>query len=280
MEYNNQYNLWSKVWLMKCFAVLLAFCLLTAHTTTVFAESISESELLEAPAVSSLKSVKDKALTVYFTKVKGAKGYEAEAALDADFTIGVKTVKSKKSNTSSIVINKLKSGRVYYVRLRYWKKVDGQKVYSDWSEVSKKRVKIFHDTKIYGSRLSSAKKKAVTKEIDKFIKREIKAGMTDEEVYLRVARYIVFETPADSDYTMPYRHNENTAWAVLFYEHAACSGFSRITKAMFDSVGIPCKHINPNQWQHQWNMVKINGEWIKLDTQLLKFMYVHYGITF
>ena len=42
---------------------------------------------------------------------------------------------------TAVTVSKLKSGKKHYVRLRAYKLVNGQKVYSEWGKVKKVKVK-------------------------------------------------------------------------------------------------------------------------------------------
>lgn len=59
----------------------------------------------------------------------------------------------------------------------------------------------------------------------------------------------------------------NEAYAALIMKKAACSGYCKAVTLMCNVAGLQSKHINANQWKHQWNTVLINGEWIILDAQ-------------
>ncbi len=60
-------------------------------------------------------------------------GYQVQYSTKSDFTeANVKTVSD--SNITSVILNGLKFDTVYYVRVRTYKVVDGQKIYSAWSD--------------------------------------------------------------------------------------------------------------------------------------------------
>lgn len=61
----------------------------------------------------------------------------------------------------------------------------------------------------------------------------------------------------------------NEAYAALVMKIAACSGFCKAVTLMCEAAGVPCQHINANQWTHQWNKVQIDdGSWVVLDSQI------------
>ena len=91
------------------------------------------------PTLSPLKNTKGKKMVIKWKKVKNAKGYQVEWALDSKFK------KSKKSKTLSqltFTAKNLKKSKTYYVRVRaYTKDSKGKKVYGKWSTVKKITIK-------------------------------------------------------------------------------------------------------------------------------------------
>lgn len=86
------------------------------------------------PATTKVKKVKaaKKSLTIKWSKVKGASGYEIQVATDKKFKKNKKSILVKKQKTTSAKIKKLKSKKKYYVRVRTYKIVGRKKVYSSW----------------------------------------------------------------------------------------------------------------------------------------------------
>ncbi len=85
----------------------------------------------------SLKKGK-KSLTVSWDKVDEADKYEIQYSTNKKFT-DAKT-KTCKGSKKSVKIKKLKSGKKYYVRIRYRQSNYGIKTYSKWSKVKKVKV--------------------------------------------------------------------------------------------------------------------------------------------
>ena len=98
-------------------------------------------EIIKKPAKTTLSKVsnkKGKKLTAKWKKVNGAEGYEIQYSLNKKF----KKAKSKTSKKITFTINKLKSNKTYYVRVRAYKlKSSGEKVYGSWSKVKKIKIK-------------------------------------------------------------------------------------------------------------------------------------------
>ena len=89
--------------------------------------------------VKSVKvTAKKKKLNVSWKKVSGATGYEVKAATNNKFTKGKKTATVKKNKAT---LKKLKAKKMYYVKVRAFKTVNGKKYVGKWSKVVKKKTK-------------------------------------------------------------------------------------------------------------------------------------------
>ena len=86
----------------------------------------------------SAKSKKAKQATIRWAKVKNVDGYVVEYSTKANMKSAKK--KKVKASTISLTVKNLKKGKKYYVRVRGYKVIDGQKVYTQYS--AKKAVKI------------------------------------------------------------------------------------------------------------------------------------------
>ena len=90
------------------------------------------------PKSTSLKSVtskKKKSIKVIWNKqATQTTGYEIQYSTNSKFTKNKKTVTVSKSKTTSKTISKLKANKKYYVRVRTYKTVNGNKYYSSWSK--------------------------------------------------------------------------------------------------------------------------------------------------
>lgn len=62
-------------------------------------------------------------------------GYEVQYSTNKNFKSETKKVKIKKNKTTSTIIKKLKGKKKYYVRVRTYKNVGGNKICSGWSKV-------------------------------------------------------------------------------------------------------------------------------------------------
>ena len=81
-----------------------------------------------------------KSITAQWKKVAGVSAYQVQIATNKKFLKNKKTFKVSKKSTK-VKIKKLKAKKVYYVRVRSYKKVNGKKVYSKWSTVRKVKTK-------------------------------------------------------------------------------------------------------------------------------------------
>ena len=86
----------------------------------------------------SAKAKKAKQATIRWAKVKNVDGYVVEYSTKANMKSAKK--KNVKASTISLTVKNLKKGKKYYVRVRGYKVIDGQKVYTQYS--AKKAVKI------------------------------------------------------------------------------------------------------------------------------------------
>lgn len=90
-----------------------------------------------APKATSIKSLSKgkKSFKVTWKKVSSVSGYQVQYSTDKKLKKGCKTYTVKKGSATSATIKKLSSKKKYYVRVRTYKVVAGQKVYSSWSKV-------------------------------------------------------------------------------------------------------------------------------------------------
>ena len=106
------------------------------------AEAASANAKLEKNAFKAKKAAvkkvtgKSKAAVVKVKKVKGADGYQVQYSKKANFK------SAKKANTKklNVTLKRLSKGSKYYVRVRAYKTINGQKVYTKYS--AKKTVKV------------------------------------------------------------------------------------------------------------------------------------------
>lgn len=88
-------------------------------------------------------SRKTKGLKVRWTPTKkNTSGYQIEYSTSKTFKskYSKKVTVSGKTN-SSVTIKKLKKSKKYYLRIRVYKKVNGKKIYSSWSDIKTKKTK-------------------------------------------------------------------------------------------------------------------------------------------
>ena len=113
----------------------------TAAATSTYnkrAVSVSLTVNPKQAALSSVKAVKGKKMTVKWKRDSKATGYRIEYSLKKNFK-GAKKVVIKKNKTTSTSIKKLTAGKKYYVRIRAYKTVKVNKknvtLYGKWSKV-------------------------------------------------------------------------------------------------------------------------------------------------
>ena len=86
----------------------------------------------------SVASKKKGSLTLSWKKVSQASGYQIQYSQKSNFK-NSRSV-SVGAGTASRTIQKLSRGKLYYVRIRTYKKVGSKKYYSAWSSVKKVRI--------------------------------------------------------------------------------------------------------------------------------------------
>ena len=74
-------------------------------------------------------------LTISWKRDAQVSGYEIQYSTDKNFK-NAKTVTVTKNKTTSKSINKLKSGKKYYIRVRSYKKFGKEKLNGSWSKTS------------------------------------------------------------------------------------------------------------------------------------------------
>lgn len=90
--------------------------------------------------ISSAKSTRKKQAKITWKKVKGAEGYVIQYAMKSNFK-GVKNITVKSRTAGSRTIKRLKSKKRYYIRIRAYKTVNGQKIYTGVSPRKVVRIK-------------------------------------------------------------------------------------------------------------------------------------------
>lgn len=94
------------------------------------------------PQFSTVTSTSAKAMKLKWKKDKTATGYEIYYATKQNFAKSSrKVVTISKAKTTTKTIKKLKSNKIYYVKMRSYKKVGSKKIYSDWSNIINVTVK-------------------------------------------------------------------------------------------------------------------------------------------
>ncbi|MCR5836600.1 MAG: DUF6273 domain-containing protein [Lachnospiraceae bacterium] len=113
----------------------------TTNTTTVVVEQTTASK----PNATSIKKItaKKRALRLKWRKVSGIGGYIIKYSTNCNFKKAKKvtTVKIKKSIITSMTLKGLKKKKLYFVKIRTYRKVNGKIYYSEWSDIKWKKTK-------------------------------------------------------------------------------------------------------------------------------------------
>lgn len=91
--------------------------------------------------IKSVKSTASKKLTLKWKKLQGVTGYEIVTATNKKFNKNKKVTTINKAKKTSTTVKKLKRKKKYYVKMRGFVVVDGQKYYGPYSKVKKVKVK-------------------------------------------------------------------------------------------------------------------------------------------
>ena len=95
---------------------------------------------VKGPKIKSARNVRTRRIQLKWKKVSKASGYQIRYSPSKNFnpfdTIKYITINSKK--TTSRKTAKLKKKKTYYISIRYFKKVGGKKVFSQWTTPAKK----------------------------------------------------------------------------------------------------------------------------------------------
>ncbi|WP_448903452.1 penicillin-binding Tp47 domain C-containing protein [Eubacterium sp.] len=84
---------------------------------------------------------KKKSITLKWKAVKNVKGYEIQVATDKKFKKNKKTISVNRQKATSYIVKKLKAKKTYNVRIRTYKIVNGNKIYSAWSKTKSVKTK-------------------------------------------------------------------------------------------------------------------------------------------
>lgn len=95
----------------------------------------------EATKVVALKSTENNRLRLKWKKCDNISGYQVQYSRTSDFAKGKTKVKSYNNKCRDTIIGGLKSNKTYYVRVRTYKIVKGEKIYSKWSSTKKAKIK-------------------------------------------------------------------------------------------------------------------------------------------
>ena len=109
-------------------------------TTSTTTATTTSTQTPAAVKVSKTKAKKN-ALAVFWNKMIDVSGYQIQVATDKKFKKNKKTVTVAKQNASKKTVKKLKSKKKYYVRVRSYKIVNGEKVYGKWSKIKSVKTK-------------------------------------------------------------------------------------------------------------------------------------------
>ncbi len=122
-----------KWWFLILTMILLMGISIPAYAADEDAGTTTGEAASPGTTISSFVS-KNKGFKVTWAKVtKDTDGYQVQIATNKGFTKNKSTETVSKNTTTSKSITGLKKSTTYYVRIRTYRTVDGEKVYSSWS---------------------------------------------------------------------------------------------------------------------------------------------------
>lgn len=239
---------------------------------TIASNIISGQSVLAVPRVKKCYAVSSSSAKLVWQHMSKAKGYEIYRKTDSGSWKRIKTIRD--GRLTSYKDKKLKAGKTYQYKMRSYRKVNGTKCYSKFSDVYKVTTKkpsvkgSYKTGSVYGPSLSSSKLTQVRRVVQSFKDNYIKKGMTKYEKLWTAFCYL----RDNCSYADSWQKNgANTAWGALVYGEAQCSGYARAMKALCDAIGISCRYVHANSKavnpSHQWVQVKLDGKWYIVDAQ-------------
>ena len=90
--------------------------------------------------ISKLKAMAKNKITVNWKKINNSNGYMIQYSTNIKFK-NAKKIQIKNKKTISKVIKSLKRNKKYYIRIRAYRKVDGKKIYGDYSKTKNIKLK-------------------------------------------------------------------------------------------------------------------------------------------
>lgn len=241
-----------------------------------YSKVLKVKTLLAAPKMTVTSTQKGQAV-MQFKKVKNA------TALEFSYREGKKafTTIQLKNIDNKLYLSKLTEGAVYTFRMRAYVEKDGKKTYGNYTTktvtISSKGSVLnggdYSPGSIYGPKLTQAELNQVKEKVQYFKDYYIDDSMSD---YLKVKlayNYLASVCSYAPDWS---KNRANTAWGALVYGEAQCSGYARAMKALCDGIGIECYYVHANSNasnpSHQWNEVRVDGNWYILDVAFQCFL--------
>ena len=128
---------------------------------------------------------------------------------------------------------------------------------------------------IYGPSLSSREREELKTKVAEIVSACVTEGMTDRERIVALVNYVYDHCAYADDWS---KNRANTAWGLLVYGEAQCSGYARGMVALFDAVGVESRYVHAAKTDsvnpaHQWNLIKLDGKWYHLDVQMFDSSY-------
>ncbi len=104
-------------------------------------KTTSKTSAPKKTSIARLTAGKKKIKVRWNRQSVGKPGYQIQYSTNSKFKNGKRTVTVSKNKTTSRTLTKLKAKKKYYVRIRTYKTIKGEKVYSAWSKAKSVKTK-------------------------------------------------------------------------------------------------------------------------------------------
>ena len=252
-------------------AMIDVYATATENYAEADAQPVYVNVSLKGTTVKKFKAGKVARMTVTWARNEKASGYEVQFSYDKLFE-NVLTKKIKKNTTTKYTVKDIVGGQKVYVRVRCYKKINGETYYSDWSKAVKAKSKLAKKSalvpvaklKNLKSLTHSCTKAELTKAY-KAVRRDMRAlvGISKKKQLMYIASMVRYYVDSGLvEYSMSAPHYAD-AYGYFVKGVGSCAGCARATGLCLNMLGYGYEHVNENMYTHQWCRVKVGKQyWI------------------
>ena len=252
---------------MKRIAVIvMAFVMLLSAAPVNCSASAAPSSLSLAFADAGANYV-----VLKWKGISGVKNYSVYRASGKGKAYKIKTIGKASAGCIKLKNRKLSQNKTY----RYYVVANlknGTAVKSN----TKTKVRVRGNYKkgtIWGKSLNKKQRTFVKNKVAYFVNCKLDPSMSDVEKLKTTFLWLRRKTA----YSMETRNYYN-AYGLLHDRRASCYGYASAFKAIADAAGFDSRIVYANKYaispNHAWNLVKVNGKWYVMDTQISTYIIV------